>query len=1141
MAGSYNITSLVAEVKSVGIDAATKSLDEFTKAAVVAASANEKLGASVAPLKPTQEDQIKRIEKMLEVMQKQTDLLGANVSETNAYNLSLKDATEVEIQRGMSLGAQVDAFKALGAAQKEAQKDARQLALEEAKLNDAHGKAITEDKARSWEKLGLAQKEAIKINNDILAAEKRVADKTAENLLIQQRRDIETRNGVLEGEKWLANLKRQADAVGLSGQALRDYTAEQMRAEAAMRGVSSQADPLIKKWQETEKSANGAHVGTAGISRELIVLGHEMLQGNFSRFGGSMMVLAERIDVTAGASKGLMKVWEGFAPLLSALINPFTVVAGAAAAIAVAYFKGTSEQNAFNNSLVLTGNFAGTTGSQLNELARVAVKTGGSLSEAKHAALELANSGKFTSTQIGMITEAAVKLEHATGKSVESTVKEFETLATMAITTSKASFDVVSKHALTMNDHYHFLTASQFAQISMLEKLGDAQGAASLAEESYASALKGRAEEIEKNLGTIQTAWRHVKEAASGAWDAMLGIGKKVDPRDNVERIKNMLTTMESRPGWMSGKGQGGSFGASYEESRLRIVNELVAEVTKLNSADAAAIQIGKDQQSQQAGAHAIAGTMAKERQISKKTNLQWELDDELKRNEIAKKALAITISTGDANSASDAMKQMSMYSEAAIEERRKGIIDKYGEKSKKVAGIGLTGINSEMKTLETQSQEIKVGYDLQLKLLENLNKNKLISDNDYRNSRELTLQNQLTSVKDYFDKEVEAEQKFRKEKAKTPAEKNMSVSAEQELTKKKNKELALLQMNIFMVDLAEEESQKKYIDGLQKTEQATLHTIQKQTEAIQMKVDAYNSLPEAVKRAGITEKQIQDEVSGAYVKNKQKELDALRANLVLTEEEKNRRTANVEAEMKAYSALEAVQKQKETQDKFNIEAMKESTKIQDVIANGFKNAEDALVNFAKTGKLNFRSLADSIITDMLRIQIKGMLGNGTAGGGGLGGMLMSAFAGSFGATNMSASMLGGNASGAGALLSSMNGFADGGDPPVGKVSMVGERGPELFVPKQAGTIIPNHVLTGRGSGPANASTSDAPQQTQSNFTIVNQTTGRIDSVKEQRLSDNERALIISEAVNATAQSLYDGNSGMSKGIRNTHNVQRIR
>jgi len=39
--------------------------------------------------------------------------------------------------------------------------------------------------------------------------------------------------------------------------------------------------------------------------------------------------------------------------------------------------------------------------------------------------------------------------------------------------------------------------------------------------------------------------------------------------------------------------------------------------------------------------------------------------------------------------------------------------------------------------------------------------------------------------------------------------------------------------------------------------------------------------------------------------------------------------------------------------------------------------------------------------------------------------------------------------------------FANGGRPPVGRASIVGERGPELFVPNSAGTIIPNHDLGG--------------------------------------------------------------------------------
>jgi phage-related minor tail protein len=46
-------------------------------------------------------------------------------------------------------------------------------------------------------------------------------------------------------------------------------------------------------------------------------------------------------------------------------------------------------------------------------------------------------------------------------------------------------------------------------------------------------------------------------------------------------------------------------------------------------------------------------------------------------------------------------------------------------------------------------------------------------------------------------------------------------------------------------------------------------------------------------------------------------------------------------------------------------------------------------------------------------------------------------------------------------IFSNLVGFANGGRPPVGRPSIVGERGPELFVPSTAGTIIPNSEMAG--------------------------------------------------------------------------------
>jgi len=52
--------------------------------------------------------------------------------------------------------------------------------------------------------------------------------------------------------------------------------------------------------------------------------------------------------------------------------------------------------------------------------------------------------------------------------------------------------------------------------------------------------------------------------------------------------------------------------------------------------------------------------------------------------------------------------------------------------------------------------------------------------------------------------------------------------------------------------------------------------------------------------------------------------------------------------------------------------------------------------------------------------------------------------------------------------------FADGGRPPVGRPSIVGERGAEVFVPDQAGTIVPNDALGGSTNVTFNINTVDA-------------------------------------------------------------------
>jgi len=141
-------------------------------------------------------------------------------------------------------------------------------------------------------------------------------------------------------------------------------------------------------------------------------------------------------------------------------------------------------------------------------------------------------------------------------------------------------------------------------------------------------------------------------------------------------------------------------------------------------------------------------------------------------------------------------------------------------------------------------------------------------------------------------------------------------------------------------------------------------------------------------------------------------------------------------------------------------EAMKNAAQMNVELADSLKNLQavndivwtnmtDAIDNFVNAGGKSFEDFIRNAIKQMMMFYAKQqMLG--------LFGIGKSLFAGAgIGSVGNAATMAPGGGY-----------FADGGDPPVGVPSMVGERGPELFVPKTAGTIIPNHMLGSNDTGP---------------------------------------------------------------------------
>jgi len=143
----------------------------------------------------------------------------------------------------------------------------------------------------------------------------------------------------------------------------------------------------------------------------------------------------------------------------------------------------------------------------------------------------------------------------------------------------------------------------------------------------------------------------------------------------------------------------------------------------------------------------------------------------------------------------------------------------------------------------------------------------------------------------------------------------------------------------------------------------------------------------------------------------------------------------------------------------------------------------DALYDAAMTGKLSFsdlidnmksviaRFLADRITQKFLSFLDEAVFGNKTmSSGGGTMGRTMPASSGG------SSSSSGGGGGGFGSavkkvvdkgkdFIKGLFGFEDGGYIPGNKMSVVGESGPELFMPASSGSIIPNFAGGGMGGG----------------------------------------------------------------------------
>lgn len=414
---------------------------------------------------------------------------------------------------------------------------------------------------------------------------------------------------------------------------------------ASMQGVTAASSGVAAATASVGAAADdaGGHVSGYGqIVREVFVMGHELAMGNTSRLVGSLMVFANATGVAGYAVKELGAATDAAGVSLGVVVGVFAAIALVVGGVVAAFALGAKEQKAFTDSLILSGNYAGTTTQGLRDMAAAAVAAGGSISTANEVVQKLAASGKFTADEIGTISKAAVGMDQAFGVPIDTTIADFEKLSSVAVTTTKASHEALSKAVEELNDKYHTVTVAQFAVIETATQVGDTEKAVAEIDKDMAQAMADRAAQSRANLGYLAKAWDAVKDSIGGAWNAMKQWGATPDPSSTstVKAMQAEVTTLQNQLTNLGGGAVGGKT-AEYLNSQIAGLQESIKlQQQYTDGLTLQARQQGQNVQIAQQGEHAIRDII--NAADSRNKQLKAENDLERENTSYAQAQLAI-------------------------------------------------------------------------------------------------------------------------------------------------------------------------------------------------------------------------------------------------------------------------------------------------------------------------------------------------------------------------------------------------------------------------------------------------------------------------------------------------------------------
>lgn len=282
------------------------------------------------------------------------------------------------------------------------------------------------------------------------------------------------------------------------------------------------------------KMAEQAKMKQAGglTAQQQAALGYQTTDIITSLAGGQnpLMVLLQQGGQLKDQFGGFKPMFAGIAEALTPVKLAVGGIAGVLGTLGFAFYQGAEESKKFQNSLVLTGQFAGMSQARFEGLAKTIREDYGiAISQSREVMQQLVSSGQFTYKSLQSVADVIAKIASLSGESASDVASKLI-----------PSFDGSAASAKKLNEQYHFLTIEQYKHIEALNLEGKAQEAAKYT----ADALNAKLKTQQEYLGYIEQAWKGVKNAASDFWDWLKSIGRQEDPL--VAAIKNEMDMMET-------------------------------------------------------------------------------------------------------------------------------------------------------------------------------------------------------------------------------------------------------------------------------------------------------------------------------------------------------------------------------------------------------------------------------------------------------------------------------------------------------------------------------------------------------------------------------------------------------------------